>query len=264
MLTPRLATGVIVGLAALASFFFLPPLYFKLLIALILLIAANEWLNMLKLSTWAIKTALLTLFALCFALTWRYPTPFIYLSLLIWPVLLACLLMPLKKLDFLKNKVISLIMAMGILSSSLAAMGFLQESSAFVLCYLVVTTGIADSGAYFCGKQWGAHPLAKTISPNKTLEGVLGALCAGGLCAIGLLFLLPLPQNQSLFSYFLIGMAAIVFAVMGDLVESLFKRLNQIKDSGTLLPGHGGVLDRMDSYFAVIPLCTLLWTMHIL
>lgn len=114
--------------------------------------------------------------------------------------------------------------------------------------YLILfATFASDSAAYFTGKAFGKHKLAPKISPGKTWEGVLGGLV--GATVMSFLFTLETPLQIS-FSYAnaaAIGIIISVFGQLGDLAESLLKRNTGVKDSGTLMPGHGGLLDRMDS-----------------
>ena len=119
----------------------------------------------------------------------------------------------------------------------------------------------ADSGAYFAGRHFGGRlfgnrKLAPRISPNKTLEGLLGGLLAG--VAVGLLFTtftdLTLAQVPA---FIIVALATVLFSVVGDLFESLLKRHVGAKDSGTLIPGHGGILDRLDGVLAALPIFVL-------
>ena len=110
----------------------------------------------------------------------------------------------------------------------------------------------ADSGAYFAGRHLGRHKLAPTISPNKTIEGAIGGLVAG--VAVALAFgsfagagLAQLPALA------LVAVAAVLASIVGDLVESLLKRQAGVKDSGNVIPGHGGILDRVDGVLAALP-----------
>ena len=110
-----------------------------------------------------------------------------------------------------------------------------------------------DSGAYFFGRAFGRVKLAPSISPGKTREGLYGGLLASGLFAAlaGVWLLDGRIQIAAL-----VGLAVItiLFSVVGDLFESLIKRQSKQKDSGTLFPGHGGMLDRLDSVFAALPI----------
>lgn len=122
-----------------------------------------------------------------------------------------------------------------------------------LVIFALVLAWAADVGAFFAGRQFGRTKLAPWVSPNKTWEGVVGGLCAGFLAALA---------GQAWFGFdaaaFLPLCGAVIMAsIVGDLAESMFKRQLGIKDSGRLLPGHGGVLDRIDSLTAAVPVLAL-------
>lgn len=109
---------------------------------------------------------------------------------------------------------------------------------------------INDTGAYLSGKGLGKHPLFPAVSPKKTWEGLIG----GALLCLGAAYVLSLyALSFSLTQWMIIGLLVAVFGTLGDLVESMWKRQLGIKDSGTIMPGHGGLLDRFDGFFVALP-----------
>lgn len=148
--------------------------------------------------------------------------------------------------------------AIGILSLSMAfcTLCILQRLDPKLALYVLVLVWIADSAAYFAGKQWGKHPLAKNISPGKTWEGVLGAFVFAVLFSLLLKSYLGIPVP--IFVWLLINAVVVCFSIVGDLFESIFKRSHGLKDSGRLLPGHGGILDRIDALLPALPVFSFL------
>lgn len=133
---------------------------------------------------------------------------------------------------------------------SLAAVVAVQAVNPWFLLILLFLIWAADIGAYFAGRAFGRHKLAPQVSPGKTWEGVAGGLAFAVLVAAVAARWLPVPPGP----FILICMGVALLSIVGDLSESLFKRQAGLKDSGTLFPGHGGVLDRVDSLTASAPL----------
>lgn len=149
----------------------------------------------------------------------------------------------------------------GLLTATLVLLGFvtaasfihaIPEQGPALLLFVLVSVWLADTGGYFAGKRFGKHKLASAISPNKTWEGVLGALVLSGIFAI-LFYVTVLDTHLSLVSWLLLTVFIVMISIVGDLFESVFKRCFNVKDSGNLLPGHGGMLDRIDSLLAATP-----------
>lgn len=132
-----------------------------------------------------------------------------------------------------------------------------RQDSLTTLLYALFIVWCTDSGAYFVGKYFGKHKLAKHISPNKTWEGSIGGtVIATIVCTIFVIFY-PV-SGISTFSMLIFTIILSIFGQLGDLVESALKRFYDVKDSGKILPGHGGILDRFDSLLFVLPLLHLL------
>jgi phosphatidate cytidylyltransferase len=122
----------------------------------------------------------------------------------------------------------------------------------YLLISLMLLVWGADTAAFFVGRRWGKHRLAYRISPGKTWEGFLGALAA----TVGIAWICSAPLGLAAFErllFLLLCLVTVAFSVLGDLLESLLKRLAGVKDSSALLPGHGGILDRIDSMLAAAP-----------
>lgn len=147
------------------------------------------------------------------------------------------------------NNIVKALLGLVVLLPAWIALLLLREQSGQLVLFLLVLIWAADSGAYFVGRRWGKTKLADKVSPGKTLEGVAGALLMGLIIALGYVLL----ESLSLI-FILLCLLTILVSILGDLLESMFKRQMSIKDSGNILPGHGGMLDRIDSLTAAAPI----------
>jgi len=132
-----------------------------------------------------------------------------------------------------------------------------QPNGPWRLMFMFFIVFAADVGAYLVGRNYGKRKLAPAVSPGKSIEGAIGGLvlvALWALCAGPTAFGLELEQPLPIVLLALVSVATAALSIVGDLTESLFKRLRGLKDSGTLLPGHGGVLDRIDAILAAAPL----------
>jgi len=154
-----------------------------------------------------------------------------------------------------KTRTVGLITGVFVLIPPWLMLNGLRYQDRHLVLYLLVLIWAADIAAYFSGKRFGQHKLAAKVSPGKSWEGVVGALLSTILVS-GLAYLVLQP-NLGLFPWISLALITIIFSIVGDLFESSFKRMRNLKDSGTLLPGHGGLLDRIDSLTAAIPIFTI-------
>ncbi len=141
-----------------------------------------------------------------------------------------------------------------LLTATVTACLSLWKVSAWWLLYVFGLVWAADSGAYFAGRAFGKHKLAPSISPGKTREGLAGGLSLAILLMVLVGVFLRHLQGGQLAVFIGLSIVVVLLSVMGDLFESMLKRQAGIKDSGNVLPGHGGVLDRIDSLLSAVPL----------
>jgi phosphatidate cytidylyltransferase len=162
-----------------------------------------------------------------------------------------------------KNKFTFEDAAFVLLSSIYVGIGFYYinvtreiDNGLILIIFILLLIWASDSGAYFVGKFMGKRKLWPVISPNKTIEGSIGGIILAIIVAI--IFQAITPVVDSVIYAIFIGLVAAVFGQMGDLVQSAFKRIYNVKDSGNLLPGHGGILDRFDSWLFVFSILHIL------
>ncbi len=129
-----------------------------------------------------------------------------------------------------------------------------QPDGHWWLLYVMLLVWGADTGAYFVGRKFGKNKLAPAVSPGKSREGLWGGMGVTALIALVVAFTTSAADRVGLIPFLLVSLVAVVGSVYGDLAESMFKRHRGIKDSSQLLPGHGGILDRIDSITAAVPL----------
>ncbi len=138
----------------------------------------------------------------------------------------------------------------GILGAHIFLLRTMPEGAAWILVATAITAG-SDTGAYFSGSRFGRHKLCPAVSPKKSIEGALGGICSAGITALFFGYWLLADPNPFFLLTIAIGLS--LFGILGDLVESVIKRGMGVKDSGTCLGGHGGILDRIDSLLFVVP-----------
>ena len=127
------------------------------------------------------------------------------------------------------------------------------------LFFALVIIWSTDTGAYFVGKYWGKRKLAPNVSPKKTWEGLFGGVFLALVMSVATLYIFTMPVQSILLNrLFTVIVLVSVLSVAGDLFESILKREAEVKDSGSLLPGHGGLLDRIDGLLFALPLYALL------
>lgn len=272
MLKTRLLTAVIILPVLLAALFGLPPIAWAIFLAVILLMAAYEWAQLIQLKPVRTIIFILGIAAIIVKLL-LLPTVRTGQG---WPslvLLLICgislvfwiLIVPLWLRHRWQLKIQLLLIVVGwlVLVATWLALAQLQAQSAVLALLFMSIIWLADTAAYFTGRRFGRRKLAPEISPGKTWEGVIGALIAVILYSfILILSAVSLGYTGTLnitdiviWVLFVIALTAL--SILGDLFESLLKRFRGVKDSGRFLPGHGGILDRIDSLTAALPAAAL-------
>lgn len=150
----------------------------------------------------------------------------------------------------LLNKGVMGIIFIGFLGSHLVMIRGLADGASWLIILTAITAG-SDTGAYWVGSRWGRRKLCPSISPNKTVEGAAGGIAGAVIAALSMFFLLDV--QASVVMVFLLAVFLSIAGMVGDLLESIIKRGTGTKDSGTLLGGHGGILDRIDSLLLAAP-----------
>lgn len=265
MLKQRVMTGLILITLVFAGVIFLPTELFALFsLVFIVGLGAWEWAGLTGcyLPEKRMAGAMVILLA-SIPLVFIRPDAFwvLLVSVPVWLVVLVALKIYPRNAGFYKKHALAMRLSgiLVLLPAWYALMQLHLIHPSYVI-YLITLIALADTAAYFVGKRFGKTKLAPDLSPGKTREGVSGAVIATALWAgLGLLWL-KLPQGSEV-SFMIISMAMVLMSVAGDLFESLLKREAGVKDSGQLLPGHGGILDRIDGLLAAAPLFTLglLW-----
>ena len=240
-------------------------------LAVVLLLATLEWNNFVsyknKISGWLFSVIVTGSFLyLEYLANVEFIKYVIYSSLIWWLISLPLLFtFPFKASHFLQHKAAKIIVGFIMLLSTFLALNLLRNSNEYgsdYVLYLLIIIWIADSGAYFSGRAWGKHKLIPNVSPGKSWEGVAGALVATLIAAVVAVDVLNISSTDSI-SFILVTLVTVIYSVIGDLSESMFKRMAKVKDSGKILPGHGGILDRIDSLTSGLPIFLAgLWLME--
>ena len=259
MLKQRVITGIIMAAVVFAAVLLLPSKFFAIAsMVVIMSIGGWEWGRLVGLNEMSRAWAVISLIMLSVIV---YVTGFAWYAIAIgvvwWVTILGLLTIYRQGSTFYSSRpwILSL-SAVLILVPAWLAITRLQNHDPHLVLYLVFLVAAMDTGAYFVGKAVGRTKLAPHLSPGKTIEGVKGGLAAALLFAV--LGASYFGFRGTAWVYFLLlSLLVAALSVAGDLFESLVKREAGQKDSGTLLPGHGGVLDRIDGLLAALPVFVL-------
>ncbi|PJD95877.1 MAG: phosphatidate cytidylyltransferase [Legionella sp.] len=252
MFMQRLITSLVLIPLVLLALFYAPGWLLMGVAILILMAAGRECWHLIPLQgavrQWGFLVLLLALLWICgyFFSLW------LILGLMFWVMIIGAIVTsPFSQTYWGKPGIVAFacLLLLPLFIQSAAHLYLMKEGKAFIL-YLLCIVWAADTGAYLVGKRWGKHKLIPKVSPGKSWEGALGGLAVVLLtAAIGFAYFKP----ASALGWF--GLAGLLFVIslFGDLFVSMLKRRCHLKDTGQLIPGHGGVLDRLDSVIAALP-----------
>jgi phosphatidate cytidylyltransferase len=269
MLKQRVITAIILTIVFLAALFGLSPTHFPLFIGAVVLIGAWEWANLS--SCGAVWQRLLyvgfigaILLAVCWAIGMCTAEQGLNLAVVKSLLIIACAWWALALLlvqgypssaILWGHPLLRLLMGVLVLVPTWLALVYVrfQPQGAWLVVMIAGIVAAADIGGYFTGRKFGKRKLAQAVSPGKTLEGFAGGLVSNLVLGAVIAYL----SGSNICLLLAIVIPTSLFSVLGDLLESMVKRHAGVKDSGVILPGHGGILDRVDSITAAAPVFAL-------
>lgn len=262
MLKQRVLTALVLAPLALGGIFLLPLGYFQWFVLAVLLIAAWEWAGLCHIErqgmrwsyAFVVAAALVFISGVVFIPSqWILVTAVVFWVAAFWAVTQY----PNGESTWSSQHVRMLMGAIVLIPTwqALVVLKVLAPDGKLLLLLMLLVWG-ADIGAYFAGRAWGDKKLAPSVSPGKTWAGLWGGVACGLAISLALALYWQLPMN-TLLSLMAVCAVTVLASVLGDLFESLLKRHRGVKDSSQLLPGHGGVLDRIDSLTAASPVFAL-------
>lgn len=276
MLKKRIITACVMALIIVAALFLLPAMYFNVLIFAVFGLAAWEWANLSGI-THGFSRCIYALIVLLVAGVLGAAVGLLPLAMsffpdlnvrdvaglggLWWAVALLWVMSYPASSAIWGSTFVRSIMGFMVLVPSMVALLFALSlnNGAWLFLYVVGIVVFADVGAYFSGKKFGKSKLAPAVSPGKSWAGFWGGCLAVCLFSAVIAYVFPFSKVISPVSWIVITVIASLASVLGDLLESMVKRHRGIKDSSQLLPGHGGVMDRVDSVTAAAPVFILLF-----
>lgn len=256
----RVATALVLAPVFLAALFLLPAPLFALFLGLILLLGVWEWgdlcgLDGIRRVVWlALVTALA---AAVYGFAWLGGA--IVAGVVFWVAAAVAVLVYPRGRNVWRLGAVRRLAGLFVLVPAWAALAALHElpRGPWLVLWTMLMVWATDIGGYFAGRAFGRRKLAPAVSPGKTLEGLGGGVLAA--VAVSVVMVLAAGWDADRLPLVLaVTLVVVAAAVFGDLFESLVKRVAGVKDSGTLLPGHGGVLDRVDAVLAAAPVSALL------
>lgn len=263
MLKQRITTALVLLPIVIVAILYLPNPAFAMLWAIALNFAAWEWSALALLSTLASRIVWLLVINLVLISLWlninssAVTDTVMLFAAGFWVLVMVSLLFDITRrmagLSATAYHLVSLVTGVFVIVPAWLALVLLHQVQASSVLLVFCLVWSADTGAYFVGRRFGKRKLAPSISPGKSWEGVAGGLLFSLVLVFVWSVFANLQQSEQLV-FIVIAMVAVMASIYGDLLESVFKRVSGIKDSGQILPGHGGAMDRLDSITAAGPI----------
>lgn len=270
MLKTRILTALILAPIAIIGIFFLPPLGFAVFTGVVISLGAWEWANMAGYSASAARIGYAALVAVTLAVVYQFPTlNVLWVGIIWWAVALLMVRSYPEGSALWGRPAIRAVMGLAVLVPAWVGLNHLRngtllfgnvDNGLVAILYIFLVVWVADIGAYFAGRAFGRAKLAPRVSPGKSWAGVWGGLAAVALLALAAGWLASASATDTI-GLLVASTLVAGISVVGDLLESMLKRFRGIKDSSQLLPGHGGIMDRIDSLTAAIPIFALVITL---
>ena len=263
MLSKRILTALFLAPLVILGVLYLSTSWFSLIIGIMACVASLEYCMLIKLNGFSNKSFYIIVLLVCaflFAVTPSYLEYLLYLVSAWWLFALFVVIgFPNNKNLLNKNMVLSLSNGLFLLAPMVASLAILHSQDRALVLLLLFLIWAADIGAYFSGKHFGRKKLCPQVSPNKTFEGVYGGILLAQVVAISYVaIIVQSPKTNDFLVFCFLALVVSLVSILGDLFESALKRMSGQKDSGRLLPGHGGLLDRIDSLTSSAPIFLML------
>lgn len=254
----RVITAIVMLIVVVGLILFARRYYVLTLVGTLLTLAGWEWLSIVGIKKIIPKVILLFFGCLAVILQAKYIGIDVLLQVMFffWLATIYMLVAYPRYKSFWQSSLVGLGLGYLLFVSVFAASKYIYDLGNYWFLYALSLIWIADTSAYYCGKNWGKKKLLPQVSPGKTLLGALAAIFSS-LVLAWLSSMFIFHGHGQLWSFWLLSGLTALFGIVGDLLESLFKRAHSVKDSGSLLPGHGGVLDRIDGLLAGLPIFAL-------
>ncbi|AUI65363.1 MULTISPECIES: phosphatidate cytidylyltransferase [Glaesserella] len=279
MLKERVLSAIVMIIVAVVALFWLSPLPFTIGLSAIIVLGMWEWAQFVGFKR-PIARAIVAFVVTCLLIfpiiagtnyiqATRFltdeTTPLLFVGGFWWVIAFALVVSYPKSADIWAKSVAAKFIfgfctlipfLIGTLALRFYQYNIEQHQGTYLLLYVFLLVWGADSGAYFAGRAFGKHKLAPKVSPGKSWEGAVGGVITSAI--IALIFLNATPENVfgrelNTTAFIVLSIITVAVSILGDLSESMFKRQAGIKDSSNLIPGHGGILDRIDSLTAAVP-----------